>query len=56
MEREAWILDAVRSPRGIGKKGKGSLAHLHPQRVLAQVLEGLRERVGFDPVDVEDVV
>ncbi len=56
MEREAWILEAVRSPRGIGKKGKGSLAHLHPQRVLAQVLEGLRERVGFDPADVEDVV
>ena len=56
MEREAWIIDAVRSPRGVGKQGKGSLAHLHPQRVLAQVLEGLRERAGFDPVDVDDVV
>ncbi|MEX2626041.1 MAG: acetyl-CoA C-acyltransferase [Ilumatobacteraceae bacterium] len=56
MEREAWIIDGVRSPRGIGKQGKGSLAHLHPQRVLAQVLDGLRERVGFDPTDVDDVV
>ncbi|MFN3219466.1 MAG: acetyl-CoA C-acyltransferase [Acidimicrobiales bacterium] len=56
MEREAWIIDAARSPRGGGKPGKGSLSHLHPQRVLAQVLEGLRERVGFDPADVDDVV
>ena len=56
MTREAWIIDAVRSPRGIGKQQKGALAHLHPQRVLAQVLEGLRERVGFDPADVDDVV
>jgi acetyl-CoA C-acetyltransferase len=56
VEREAWIIDAVRSPRGIGKQGKGSLAHLHPQRILAQVLQGLQERVGFDPADVDDVV
>lgn len=53
---EAWIIDAVRSPRGIGKQGKGGLAHLHPQNVLGQVLNGLRDRVGFDPVDVDDVV
>lgn len=56
MEREAWIIDAARSPRGGGKPGKGSLSHLHPQRLLAQVLEGLRERVGFEPADVDDVV
>jgi acetyl-CoA C-acetyltransferase len=56
MEREAWIIDAVRSPRGIGKQGKGALAHLHPQRVLAQVLQGLQTRVGFDPSDLDDVV
>lgn len=56
MEREAWIIDTVRSPRGTGKPGKGGLAHLHPQRVLAQVLDALRERVGFDPADVDDVV
>jgi acetyl-CoA C-acetyltransferase len=56
VERDAWIIDAVRSPRGIGKQGKGSLAHLHPQRVLAQVLSGLQERVDFDPADVDDVV
>ena len=46
---EAWIIDGVRSPRGRGKAGKGGLAHLHPQRNLAQVLKALEARVGFDP-------
>jgi len=53
---EAWIIDAVRSPRGRGKPGAGGLSHLHPQRCLAQVLRGLERKVGFDPADVEDVV
>ncbi len=53
---EAWIIDAVRSPRGVGKADKGALSHLHPQKILGQVLNGLQQRVGFDPVDVEDVV
>ena len=53
---EAWIIDGVRSPRGRGKKDKGGLAHLHPQRNMAQVLVALQDRVGFDPGEVEDVV
>lgn len=53
---EAWIIDAVRSPRGVGKKDKGALSGLHPQKILGQVLNGLQERVGFDPAEVEDVV
>ena len=53
---EAWIIDGVRSPRGRGKPGKGGLAHVHPQRNMAQVLKALEERVGFDPADVDDVV
>lgn len=56
MQREAWIIDTARSPRGTGKPGKGGLAHLHPQRVLAQVLDALQRRVGFEPADVDDVV
>jgi acetyl-CoA C-acetyltransferase len=56
MSREAWIIDAVRSPRGVGKQGKGALSHLHPQRVLAQVLNALQKKAGFDPRDVDDVV
>ncbi|MFV0523839.1 MAG: acetyl-CoA C-acyltransferase [Acidimicrobiales bacterium] len=56
MANDAWIIDAVRSPRGIGKPGKGALSHLHPQKVLGQVLNGLAERTGIDTTDVEDVV
>jgi acetyl-CoA C-acetyltransferase len=55
MEREAWIIDAVRSPRGRGKES-GSLHNVHPQRILAQVLNGLRDRVGFDTAEVDDVI
>lgn len=53
---DAWIIDGVRSPRGRGKKDKGGMAHLHPQRNMAQVLVALQDRVGFDPADIDDVV
>jgi acetyl-CoA C-acetyltransferase len=55
MSREAWIIDAVRSPRGKGKDS-GSLHPIHPQRILAQVLNALRDRNGFDTAEVDDVV
>ena len=55
MDNEAWIIDAVRSPRGKGKK-TGALHEVHPQRILAQVLNALHERNGFDTADVDDVV
>jgi acetyl-CoA C-acetyltransferase len=55
MEREAWIIDAVRSPRGKGKD-TGALHNVHPQRILAQVLNGLKDRVGFDTAEVDDVI
>eukprot|EP01030_Chromulinospumella_sphaerica_P018724 gene18724-18595_t len=32
---EALIIDAVRTPRGIGKIGKGALAEIHPQELGA---------------------
>lgn len=55
MERQAWIIDAVRSPRGKGKES-GALHNVHPQRVLAQVLNGLAERHQLTTADVDDVV
>ena len=55
MDREAWIIDAVRSPRGKGKE-TGSLHNVHPQRILAQVLNALQVRNGFDTAEVDDVV
>ena len=38
---EAWIIDAVRTPRGRGKKD-GALAGLHPQELMAQTLNAIK--------------
>jgi acetyl-CoA C-acetyltransferase len=53
---DAYIIDAVRTPRGRGKKGKGSLTEIHPQELLAQTLNELARRTGIDTADVDDVV
>lgn len=52
----AYIIDACRTPRGIGKAGKGSLAHLHPQHLGSTVLKALAERNDLDTGAVDDVV
>ncbi|HEY2773079.1 MAG TPA: acetyl-CoA C-acetyltransferase [Candidatus Binatia bacterium] len=51
----AYIIDAVRTPRGKGKQ-TGGLAGLHPHQLLGTCLKALVDRNGFDPKDVEDVV
>ncbi len=56
MTSEAWIIDAARTPRGIGKIGKGALAGIHPQRLLSTVLKALAERNALDTRDVDDVI
>jgi acetyl-CoA C-acetyltransferase len=53
---QGYIIDAVRTPRGRGKRGKGSLTEIHPQELLAQTLAKLAERTGIDAADVDDVV
>ena len=53
---EALIIDACRTPRGIGKAGKGALADLHPQHLGACVLRALAERNGIDTAEVDDIV
>lgn len=53
---EAYIVDAVRTPRGIGKQGKGALSHLHPQDLGATVLRALRDRNHLDTSKVDDIV
>ena len=53
---EALIIDAVRTPRGIGKVGKGALADLHPQRLGATVLKALAERNNLNTAEVDDVI
>ena len=53
---EAYIIDAVRTPRGIGKQGKGALADFHPQHLAATVLKALKERNKLDTAEVDDVI
>ncbi|MBR0938261.1 acetyl-CoA C-acetyltransferase [Bradyrhizobium jicamae] len=53
---EAYIIDAVRTPRGIGKPGKGALSHLHPQHLAATVLKALKERNKLDTTTVDDII
>jgi acetyl-CoA C-acetyltransferase len=53
---EAWIIDTCRTPRGIGKPGKGSLSHLHPHRVAATVLAAIAERNELDTSTVDDII
>ncbi|MEH6581787.1 MAG: acetyl-CoA C-acetyltransferase [Halioglobus sp.] len=53
---EAWIIDACRTPRGIGKKGKGALAEEHPQHLGATVLKAIAERNGINTAEVGDVI
>nr|WP_217905290.1 acetyl-CoA C-acetyltransferase [Altererythrobacter lutimaris] len=53
---EAYIVDAVRTPRGIGKQGKGALAAEHPQHLAATVLKAIAERNSLDTATVDDVI
>ena len=52
---EAYVYDAIRTPRGKGKKD-GSLYEVKPVNLLAGVLAELQQRNGFDTAAVDDVV
>lgn len=56
MARDAVIVEAIRTPVGIGKPAKGALSGIHPVDLSALVLRGLVERTGLDPALVDDVV
>ncbi|MBU0642546.1 MAG: acetyl-CoA C-acetyltransferase [Alphaproteobacteria bacterium] len=52
---DAYIYDAVRSPRGKGRKD-GSLHEVTSARLSAQILNAVKERNGLDGHAVEDVI
>ncbi len=52
---DAFIYDAVRTPRGKGK-ADGSLHEITPTHLATQVLQALRDRNKIDTNDVDDVV
>jgi acetyl-CoA C-acetyltransferase len=53
---DAYIIDAARTPRGIGKVGKGALADIHPQQLAATVLKAIAERNGLNTAHVDDII
>ena len=52
---EAYIYDAVRTPRGKGK-ASGSLHEITALSLATQALQAIPERTGIDTADVDDVV
>ena len=52
---EAFIYDAVRTPRGRGK-ADGSLHEVTPVQLAVQVLEAVRDRNHIDTADLDDVI
>jgi len=52
---DAFILEAVRTPRGRGRPD-GSLHSITPIQLIAQTLTALRDRTGLDTGVVDDVV
>ncbi|MDO8296535.1 MAG: acetyl-CoA C-acetyltransferase [Caulobacter sp.] len=54
--QEAWIIDTARTPRGVGKVGKGALSEVHPQRILSTVLKALAERNNLNTAEIDDVI
>ncbi|MBA3333152.1 MAG: thiolase family protein [Actinobacteria bacterium] len=52
MARDAYIVDAVRSP--IGRRN-GSLSEIRAEELAAQVMNGLLDRLDVEPGEIEDV-
>src|ERR1041384_5232361 len=52
---DVFIYDALRTPRGRGKAGKGGLSGQHPQELLAQTLNRLPEGPHLHKTLVEDM-
>ncbi len=52
---QAFVYDAIRTPRGKGKKD-GSLHEVKPVNLLAGVLTELQRRNDFDTAEVDDIV
>ena len=53
---EAFIIDTCRTPRGIGKVGKGALADIHPQQLASSVLWALAKRNDIKTAEVDDII
>ena len=53
---DAYIIDACRTPRGIGKPEKGALWEIHPQHLGATVLKAIADRNSLKTDEVDDII
>ncbi|PXY18417.1 thiolase family protein [Prauserella flavalba] len=54
--RDAWIVEALRTPMGRGHREKGWYREVHPNTMLATVYQALLAGTGLAHTDVEDVL
>ena len=54
--RQAYIVDAVRTPVGRGHPEKGIFRDIHPSDLLGRTYEGLLERAGVAADEVDNVI
>ncbi len=54
--KEAYIFDAVRTPRGKGSAKSGALKDLKPIHVLAQLFSALEQRTNLQDKDLESII
>ena len=52
---EAYIFDAIRTPRGVGKK-TGSLHQISPVKLASKTLRKVKDRNGLDTKLIDDVI
>jgi Acetyl-CoA acetyltransferase len=55
MTRDAFIFDAIRTPRGRGK-ASGALYEIKPIDLVTQLLRELQRRNGFATEEVDDII
>ena len=54
--RDAWIVEALRSPMGKAHPERGWYRDVHPNVLLGSVYAALLQSTGLAPRDVEDLV
>ena len=54
MKNDAYIFDAIRTPRG--KKRNGALSELTPTDILAKLLKSLQKKNDLDTSQIDDVI
>ncbi len=54
--KEAYIFDAVRTPRGKGSAKSGALKDIKPVEILSQLFSALEDRTNLDDKDLEGII